>query len=185
MTRIIRQLLTFARTGKPEKSRCDVAVVARRTVELLEPLARKREVAVRVDASGTVFAEVDAGQIEQAITNLTMNATQATERGGAVEVVVDRARAKPPADHGGQEGEYVRIQVRDHGQGIAPEHLLRLFEPFFTTKDVGEGTGLGLAVSYGIVREHGGWIGVESEVGHGTTFTIHLPAGDVSPMSIG
>jgi signal transduction histidine kinase len=185
MTRIIRQLLAFARTAKPEKSRCDVVGVARRTVELLEPLARKRQVALRVDASATVFADVDARQVEQAITNLTMNAAQATERAGTVDLVIDRARARPPADHGGEEGEYVRIRVRDHGHGIAPEHLPRLFEPFFTTKDVGEGTGLGLAVSYGIVREHGGWIGVESEVGRGTTFTIHLPAGEASTISMG
>jgi signal transduction histidine kinase len=183
MTRIIRQLLTFARPGAPEKSRCDVVAIARRTVELLEPLAQKRNVALRVVGTAPVYADADAGQIEQAITNLTMNATQAMDHAGAVELSVDQGRAKPPADHGGREGEYLRIRVRDEGHGIAPDHLPRLFEPFFTTKDVGEGTGLGLAVSYGIVREHGGWIGVESEVGRGTTFTIHLPAAGSSPIA--
>jgi signal transduction histidine kinase len=70
----------------------------------------------------------------------------------------------------------LRLRVRDEGHGIAAEHLPRVFEPFFTTKDVGEGTGLGLAVTYGIVREHGGWIAVASDVGRGTTFSVYLPA---------
>ncbi len=183
MTRIIRQLLSFARPGTPEKSRCDVVAVARRTVDLLDPLAQKRSVALRVVGDAPVHADADAGQIEQAITNLTINATQAMTRAGTVELCVDRARAKPPPDHGGPEGDYLRVRVRDEGPGIAPEHMPRLFEPFFTTKDVGEGTGLGLAVSYGIVREHGGWIGVESEVGRGTTFTIYLPAVPAAPMA--
>jgi signal transduction histidine kinase len=69
------------------------------------------------------------------------------------------------------------LRVRDTGAGIAPEHLQHVFEPFFTTKDVGEGTGLGLAVAYGIIREHGGWIAVESRVGFGTTFSVFLPTG--------
>ncbi len=175
MTRIIRQLLAFARPRSLMRSRCDLVAVAQRTVDLLQPLASKRNVKLRVEARGPVFAHADAGQIEQAITNLTMNATQAMQGEGQVELRVDSTRTKPPADHGGLEGNYLRIQVKDEGSGIAPEHLPRLFEPFFTTKDVGEGTGLGLAVTYGIVREHGGWVGVESEVGRGTTFSIHLP----------
>ncbi len=177
MTRIIRQLLAFARPGTLERSRCDLVAVVQRTVDLLQPLAEKRRVTLKVLGEAPLYADADAGQIEQAITNLTMNATQAITDEGTVELTVDRARCKPPLDHGGPEAEYLRIHVRDEGCGIAPEHLTRLFEPFFTTKDVGEGTGLGLAVTYGIVREHGGWVAVESEVGRGTTFTIHLPAG--------
>ena len=69
----------------------------------------------------------------------------------------------------------MRICVKDEGAGIAREHLGRVFEPFFTTKDVGAGTGLGLSVAYGIVRDHGGWIAVESEVGRGSRFSIYLP----------
>ncbi|MGO9712388.1 MAG: ATP-binding protein [Polyangiaceae bacterium] len=175
MTRIIRQLLAFARPREVQKSRCDVAVVAQRTVELLQPLAEKRNVTLRVEGLAPAHAQADAGQIEQAITNLVMNAIQAMDRGGSVELTVDRTRAKPPADHGGPEADYLRIRVRDEGSGISAEHLPRVFEPFFTTKDVGEGTGLGLAVTYGIVREHGGWVAVASELGHGTQFSIHLP----------
>jgi signal transduction histidine kinase len=176
MTRIIRQLLAFARPGSLQKSRCDVVTVAHRTVELLQPLAQKRSVVIRVEGPAPVYADADAGQLEQAITNLTMNAAQAMDRGGCVEVTVDQAQARPPVDVDGPEGEYLRIQVRDEGRGIPPEHLPRIFEPFFTTKDVGEGTGLGLAVTYGIIREHGGWISVASELGRGTTFTIHIPS---------
>jgi signal transduction histidine kinase len=181
MTRIIRQLLAFARPRVAQKSRCDVANVAQRTVELLKPLAEKRKVTLHVEGLSPAYAEADAGQLEQALTNLVMNATQASDHPGSVELQIDRARAKPPADHGGEESEYVRVCVRDEGHGIPPENLPRVFEPFFTTKDVGEGTGLGLAVTHGIIREHGGWIAVTSEVGRGTAFTIHLPVAPVAP----
>jgi signal transduction histidine kinase len=176
MTRIIRQLLAFARPRGGEKARCDLTHVAARTVELLQPLAAKRKVALQLQGPSPAYVEADAGQIEQAITNLVMNAAQSFDREGVVEVSIDRAVAKPPPDHGGPEGDYLRIHIRDEGHGIRPEHIGRVFEPFFTTKDIGEGTGLGLAVTYGIVREHGGWIAVKSEVGRGSTFTIHLPA---------
>jgi two-component system, NtrC family, sensor kinase len=176
MTRIIRQLLAFARPRQVQKSRCDVTSIAQHTVELLQPLAEKRKVTLRVEALSPAYTEADAGQIEQAITNLVMNATQAMDHPGNVELKIDHARAKPPADHGGGDDDYLRVSVRDEGHGISPEHLPRVFEPFFTTKDVGDGTGLGLAVTYGIVREHGGWIAVASKVGQGSTFTIHLPA---------
>jgi signal transduction histidine kinase len=175
MTRIIRQLLAFARPREVQKSRCDLAIVAQRTVELLQPLAAKRKVTLRAEGLSPAHTEADAGQIEQSFTNLVMNAIQAMDAGGSVELAIDRTRAKPPADHGGPEGDFLRVRVQDEGSGISPEHLPRVFEPFFTTKDVGEGTGLGLAVTYGIIREHGGWITVTSEVGRGTTFTIHLP----------
>ena len=83
---------------------------------------------------------------------------------------------RPPPDHGGPEAAFHRVVVSDEGEGILPEHLGHIFEPFFTTKDVGEGTGLGLAVAYGIVHEHGGWIEVKSERNRGTEFSVYLPA---------
>ena len=106
-----------------------------------------------------------------------MNAVQASRPGGTVEVATGREVARPPAAHGGAEGEYSVLTVVDHGEGIAAEHLPHLFEPFFTTRDVGEGTGLGLAVTFGIVADHGGWIGTESTVGSGSRFTVYLPTG--------
>ena len=86
----------------------------------------------------------------------------------------------PPAEDGRGEQPCLRIEVRDEGRGIAADALPRIFEPFFTTKDVGEGTGLGLSVAYGIVKDHGGWIDVASRVGEGSTFTVWLPEGDVA-----
>jgi signal transduction histidine kinase len=183
IARIIRQLLTFARRETAEKSPCDLTVVARHTTEMLAPLASKRRVDLRVDDGGAAcFALADAPQIEQALTNLVMNALHASEGARddsrdakAVDIVLDYARALPPADVGGDEAEYARVRVRDEGRGIDPEHLAHVFEPFFTTKDVGEGTGLGLSITYGIVREHGGWIEVASQPGKGTELSFFLP----------
>jgi signal transduction histidine kinase len=177
MTRIIRQLLAFARPSVARKARCDLAVVARHTIELLKPLADKRHVGLEIESStDEAIAQADAGQIEQAMTNLVMNAIQAMDRAGTVKVAIDRVKAKPPVDHDGDEGEHLRIRVKDEGRGIASDHVAHVFEPFFTTKDVGEGTGLGLSVTYGIVREHGGWIAVESQLGHGAEFSVYLPS---------
>jgi signal transduction histidine kinase len=90
---------------------------------------------------------------------------------------VATAETSPPADVGGPGAVFcVRVSVADGGAGIAPEALPHVFEPFFTTKDVGEGTGLGLAVAWGIVREHGGWMDVQSQPGVGSRFHVYLPA---------
>jgi signal transduction histidine kinase len=121
--------------------------------------------------------EVDGGQVQQVLTNLVMNGLQAMKRPGTVRVRAAEVRATPPASEGGDEADYVRLDVEDEGDGIAPDVLPHVFEPFFTTKDVGEGTGLGLSVSYGLVRDHGGWIGVRSEPGRGSCFSIYLPRG--------
>jgi len=106
-----------------------------------------------------------------------VNAIQASDPGGTVDVVVatrtdDRTGRTGPRIG---RGPLVEIAIADSGHGIAPEHLAHVFEPFFTTKDVGDGTGLGLSVAYGIVREHGGWIDVTSEPGKGARFAIVLP----------
>jgi signal transduction histidine kinase len=120
-------------------------------------------------------AEVDPDQMQQVLTNLAVNGIQAMPGGGTLAFRIAVERARPPATHGGQEGEYTRIDIEDQGTGISGEVKAHLFEPFFTTKSVGEGTGLGLSVSHGIVQEHRGWIGVATEVGKGTCFSIFLP----------
>ena len=86
-----------------------------------------------------------------------------------------REVAVPPPDLGGRQSAFARVTVSDQGMGISAEVAPRVFEPFFTTKGVGEGTGLGLSVAYGIARDHGGWIAVESEVGRGSRFSLFLP----------
>jgi signal transduction histidine kinase len=141
-------------------------------------MAQKRKVSLVLDeGESTVRAEVDAGQIQQALTNLVVNGIQAMEQGGRLTVSIGCRRTTPPADVPGGLGEYASISVEDEGKGIAPELIPRVFEPFFTTKDVGEGTGLGLSVAYGIARDHNGWIGVHSSPGKGSRFELLIPLG--------
>ena len=179
MTATIRQLLQFARRGSSNKAHNDLRRLAADTVELLQPLAKQAsaELTLLPSPAGErdARANVDPGQIQQVVTNLVMNAIQAMPRGGNVVLSVGRERLEPPAELQLPESEYLRLRVQDHGEGIAPENLPHIFEPFFTTKDVGAGTGLGLAVTYGIIRDHGGWIAVESKVREGTTFSVYLP----------
>jgi two-component system NtrC family sensor kinase len=184
MTAIIRQLLDFARRRSAHKTRADLGTIARGVVTLLAPLADKRKVALTLrEPPREASAEVDPGQIQQALTNLVMNGIQAMKRGGEIDVTITRERVRPPEAIGGPEAEHLALRVRDQGEGIAPEHVPHIFEPFFTTKDVGEGTGLGLSVTWGIAREHGGWIEVSSEPGRGSTFCLHLPVrGEPVPL---
>jgi two-component system NtrC family sensor kinase len=179
ITKIIRQLLDFARRRPPRKMEEDLQRVAQSTLEMLRPMAEKRGVQLEL-VGEPVSAEVDAGQIQQALTNLVVNGIQAMPAGGLLEVRLEEAPGVvPPAAMAGLvgEGPWVRLSVKDVGEGIPPELRERVFEPFFTTKSVGEGTGLGLSVTWGIVREHGGWIDLVSDVGHGSCFTLWLPGG--------
>jgi signal transduction histidine kinase len=178
MTRIIRQLLDFARRRRPTKSQEDLARIGRQTLSMLAPMSQKKGLTVDFVANGEpALAQVDAAQVQQALTNLVVNAIQAAPEGGSVAVGVTAERAQPPPDMGGEATTCWRLYVKDDGAGIKAEALDHLFEPFYTTKGVGEGTGLGLSVAYGIVREHGGWIGVETQVGKGSCFSIWLPQG--------
>ncbi|HWX09866.1 MAG TPA: ATP-binding protein, partial [Gaiellaceae bacterium] len=121
----------------------------------------------------------DPGQLEQVVLNLVVNARDAMPNGGRI--TIDTSSVEIGADspllahEGATPGEYAVLAVRDTGAGIAPKHLTQLFEPFFTTKDVGEGTGLGLATVYGIVRQSGGFVTVMSSPGAGATFEVYLP----------
>src|SRR5439155_24021073 len=121
---------------------------------------------------------IDPTQLEQVIVNLAVNARDAMPEGGVISIQTDRmelAAAQAQSSFGIDPGPYVRLRVRDTGGGIGPEVLQHIFEPFFTTKAPGRGTGLGLATVYGIVRQHGGCVRVDSELGHGTEFEILLP----------
>jgi two-component system NtrC family sensor kinase len=177
MTKIIRQLLDFARRKGPNKERADVCELIERTIALLGPMAEKKRVAVRVSPPEVrTTADVDAGAMQQVITNLLVNAIQAMPNGGKVTVTLRTEHLAPP-DGGGEQGDFLAVRIEDQGEGIPPDVLEHIFEPFFTTKDVGEGTGLGLSVSYGIVQDHGGFISVDSKVGQGSAFSVHLPIG--------
>ncbi|HEU0032609.1 MAG TPA: ATP-binding protein [Kofleriaceae bacterium] len=169
---IIRQLLDFARRRSPQRTPTNLRELAAHTTKLVEPLAAKRRITLALDGD-PVTAEVDAGHVQQAITNLVVNAIDASAEGGTVRVAIGRGRAAPPT--GGNERPCAWIAVIDHGAGMPPDVLARVFEPFYTTKQPGAGTGLGLPVTYGIARDHGGWIDVTSRVGEGSTFRLVLP----------
>ncbi|MEO8876804.1 MAG: HAMP domain-containing sensor histidine kinase [Polyangiaceae bacterium] len=176
MTKIIRGLLDFTRRGAAKKTETDVSKILSDTVRLLEPMSKKRGISLSIEgAELSRSILVDPGQLEQVVTNLVVNAVDASPDGGLVVVELHDVDATPPADHDGKPGRALRIAVRDSGSGIKNEDVAHVFEPFFTTKDVGEGTGLGLSVAHGIVRDHGGWIVVESAAGEGSTFSVYLP----------
>ena len=175
MTHIIRQLLDFARRRPPQRAPEDLAQLTARTLSLLRPLAAKCDVRLLSEVPEALVLEVDAGQLQQVLMNLVVNGVQASKASGTLRIRAAAVRATPPPDVGGPEADWVRLDVADEGEGISPEVLPHIFEPFFTTKDVGEGTGLGLSVSYGLVRDHGGWIDVRSELGRGSCFSIYLP----------
>ena len=124
------------------------------------------------------WVEGDPGQLELALLNLCINGRDAMPEGGTLSLEASVATLAPehlPADAPGQPGQYVRIVIRDSGVGMEPRVLERVFEPFFTTKEPGKGSGLGLSLVYGIVSRHGGFIGVRSQEGRGSEFTLHLP----------
>jgi signal transduction histidine kinase len=177
MAKIIRQLLAFARRKPAVRAAHDVSRLARDTVEFLRPLAAKRNIdlVLRCDKSEAI-ALVDGGELQQALTNLVINAIQAMSHAGTIEISVDEDVEVPPVRDSAVP--YLRVRVRDEGEGISREHLAHIFEPFFTTKDVGEGTGLGLSVAHGIVEEHAGWITVETNASTGSVFTMYLPIGE-------
>ena len=176
MTRIIRQLLDFARPRPVEKARTDLHAIATQTAALLRPMAEKEGVQIVLGGPDEpAVAVADGGQMQQVITNLVVNSIHASGNGGTVTVGFRPEVITPPFSHGGARGKYLCMYVEDTGHGMDSETQARIFDPFFTTKDVGSGTGLGLSIVYGIVRDHRGWIDVKSAVGQGTTISIHLP----------
>jgi two-component system NtrC family sensor kinase len=180
MSRIIRQLLDFARPRPPQRQTLAMRRALDNVQTMLAPFAKKAGVEIVVDAvanaaNANVDVDVDADheQLDQILVNLTMNAIQALAPGGTVSLRADVVDAAAPGTASIRR--YVRLCVKDDGPGIAPDVLPRVFDPFFTTKPVGEGTGLGLAVTHGLVEEHGGFIVVDTAVGRGTSFCVHLP----------
>ena len=176
MAATIRQLLDFARRRSPPRAAIDLHKVAAQAVELLQPMARKRKVDLQLeDATISPVTHVDAVQIQQVLTNLIVNAIQAIPDGGMVRISVSPTEKTAPENMETGFTSYYAISVEDNGLGIKEEEMAHLFEPFYTTKQTGEGTGLGLSVSYGIVQDHGGWIDAKSQPSKGSCFTVYLP----------
>jgi two-component system, NtrC family, sensor kinase len=182
MSTIIRQLLDFSRRRRSEtepspheRESASLGKLVAQTLTLVAPLAQRRQVHLGFSCAEELVVTVDQGGVQQVVLNLVMNALQAMGHPGDLQLTLTRDRARPPAGVQASSSEYARLTVQDEGAGIAPDILPRVFEPFFTTKKQGEGTGLGLSVSYGIIREHGGWIDVASHPGAGSRFSVFLP----------
>jgi two-component system, cell cycle sensor histidine kinase and response regulator CckA len=174
---LTQQLLTFSSGGAPIKKTASLARLLREGVNFaLTGSNVKGNLYVQEDLWLT---EIDEGQINQVIHNLVLNGRQAMPLGGSIEVRAENVELKAGSIIQGAylpPNRYVKIMVRDPGVGISPEHLQKIFDPYFTTKQ--KGSGLGLATSYSIVKNHEGYLFVESELGAGTTFSIYLLASD-------
>ena len=164
---IVRGILDFARDTKPEKAPADINAIIEDSLRILEKHVNFQDVAiVRALDPGLPPVSVDAGEIRSVINNLAVNAADAMPNGGTLTITTEREAGTG----------MVVVRVTDTGVGISPENLIKIFEPFFTTKDRGQGTGLGLAMTYGVIQRHNGTIDVRSQVGKGTEFIIKLPA---------
>jgi two-component system NtrC family sensor kinase len=163
---IVKGLLDFSRSEHPEFDRLSIAEVVHDTLKLVRNQLALSGIQVEEEyPPGLPSIHGDRKSLQQVFLNLFINAIQAMLEGGNLAI-----RAYPSED-----GHWLRVEVRDTGVGIDPEHLPRIFDPFYTTKQVGRGTGLGLSVTYGIVEKHGGHIEVQSQKGQGSTFTVILP----------
>ncbi|MFH1136886.1 MAG: cache domain-containing protein [Pseudomonadota bacterium] len=179
---LIRQILTFSRKGNEEQAPIDAAMVINEAVELLSA-SLPRSIAIRTIAgidSCTVLA--NAPQLNRILINLAANAAHAMrEKGGVLEIRQD-VLIQPPLENRGPDdlepGVYYHLAAADTGEGMDAKTMERVFDPFFTTKEVGQGTGMGLAVVHGIVMSHGGRIRVDSQPGQGACFHVFLPALD-------
>ena len=164
---IVRRMLTYARQHAPERADADINDILKATLEMQSHAMRSGGVEVMTQLDRDIPAmPLDAGQIQQVFLNIILNAQYEmadSHGGGTLLVKTERVN------------DTIRVSFKDDGPGIAAQNLTKVFEPFFTTREVGQGAGLGLSVSHGIVKQHGGTIRVESELGKGATFTVELP----------
>ena len=163
---IVEDLLNFARTSAPKKELTDIHGVIEEVLQFIRQHSKLEDVHIETHYDrGIKPLLIDEKKIKQVLINLLMNAMHALGRHGTISI---RTEMSP-------EGRRALLQIRDDGPGIEAKNLTRIFDPFFTTKPTGQGTGLGLSVSYGIIKNHGGEIWVESAPGEGAVFTIALP----------
>ncbi|MEP7307623.1 MAG: PAS domain S-box protein [Acidobacteriota bacterium] len=180
---LTRQLLAFSRRQTMQTKVVDVNTIVRNVTSMLRRILGE-DVGVQLAfASGPAYVEADAGMLDQILLNLAINARDAMPSGGQLTIetsLVDIDGDAAARDEQARPGSFVCLRVSDTGVGISADDFPHIFEPFFTTKDVGKGTGLGLATTYGIVHQHDGWIEVESAPGRGTTFRTFLPLAAVT-----
>lgn len=175
---LVRQLLAFSRQQTLQPRVLTITDVLADLTNLLRRLIGANIELKMVHGRDLGAVRVDQVQLEQVVVNLAVNARDAMQDGGELSIHTRNLKLAEPLRRQGEvvpPGDYVVIEVTDNGTGIEPETLPRIFEPFFTTKGVGKGTGLGLSTVFGIVKQTGGYLLVDSEVAKGTTFTIYLP----------
>jgi len=177
---LLKQLAAFSRRNEHKREPIEIARVLKEALELLKtavPASVEIRTCIGVDFSTHILA--DPTQFHQVLLNLCTNAVNAMkESGGVLEVSlvsveIDEKAVSPPADL--EPGPYLRLTISDSGKGMSPESMERIFEPFFTTREQSEGAGMDLAVVYGIVKNHGGAVTVQSEAGKGSAFHVFLP----------
>jgi len=173
---LTKQLLTFARGGAPVTKLASLTALLKDTAGFA---LRGANVKCNFSIPSDLWhAKIDEGQVSQVMHNLVLNAQQAMPAGGSIELTAENMALSKTQSLGKglplKKGNYIRIAVTDHGTGMDAEHLAKIFDPFFTTKQ--KGSGLGLATSFSIARQHGGHLSVESVVGSGSTFYVYLPA---------
>jgi CheY-like chemotaxis protein len=179
-----RRLLAFARRQPLQPTRLDLNALVEGIVTLLRRVLGE-QIEITLDLGRDTWpAVVDQAQLEAAITNLATNARDAMPKGGRLAIATRNRRLD--ADYAAQHaevaaGEYAEIEVGDNGMGMPPEVMSRIFEPFYTTKEQGRGTGLGLSMVFGFIKQSGGHISVYSEPGRGTTFRLYLPRASAGP----
>lgn len=175
---LTRQLLLFSRRQVIQVQRIDLQEVLRDLHKMLHRIIGEQILLVFPEPSGPLWIEADTSMIQQVVLNLCVNARDAMPKGGRLTVSarpVDFSPGFIPAHPEARPGAFVCLSVSDTGCGMDAATQQRIFEPFFTTKEVGQGTGLGLATVFGIIKQHQGWIEVESELGQGSTFRVYLP----------
>jgi signal transduction histidine kinase len=179
ITKIIRQVLDFSRRRGPTVTRVRVPALVAEAVELVAETTRRQGIVVDVKPAAADLPDIpgDPDQLQQVCLNLLMNAIHAMPSGGTLSIGAERVLRRKGGLDLAAPAEFVVLEISDSGSGIPEAHRDKIFEPFFTTRDEGQGTGLGLAVSNGIVKDHDGWIEVESGEGRGAVFRIYLPTG--------
>ncbi|MEA3341861.1 MAG: PAS domain S-box protein, partial [Chloroflexota bacterium] len=176
---LIEQILDFSRRSMLERQPLDLLPLLKELTQLLDRTLPESIQVALVHEPDEYIVNADPTRLQQVMMNLVINARDAMSKGGELCIRLEQIQVQPgetpPLPEMG-DGEWVQVTVSDTGEGIPPDVLPHIYEPFFTTKAPGQGSGLGLAQVYGIVRQHEGYIDVESEVGHGTVFTFYLPA---------
>jgi two-component system, cell cycle sensor histidine kinase and response regulator CckA len=176
---LIKQILSFAKGVEGKRISLQLSHILQEIRQIMGQTLPK-SIEIQLDLSPNLWiVEGDVTQLHQVFMNLCVNARDAMSQGGSIIIQAENLELDDTTAHTFLEarpGRYIRVTVADTGKGISPENLSRIFDPFFTTKDIGKGTGLGLSAVVGIVKSHGGFVDVQSEVNKGSQFSIYLPA---------